>query len=190
VFEHLTRCGQLGQADLEAALASREACQALLDRMVEIAAPESGVPAVLTVFASLASAACNWLDGDLVIELVEDGDATTAVSVMTDLGAGMREKAFAPFVFRVSLAELVDAIDKAPILVGALNVKKVSWRRLLLEANAETRRSTMPPKIGVSDASLWMLDKMVDSKGRTKPPRSTSEPSNTEIDEGWDDSGR
>jgi len=187
VFEHLQRCGQLGQADLEAALESRENCQKLLDRMSAVSAPDTGAAAVLTVFASMASSACDWLDGDLVIELVEENDATK-VRVMTDLGGGMREKVFAPFVMRVSLAEVAKAVELAPQLVGALSVNKVSWRRMLLEVNEQKRRSTVPPKIGVSDASIWMLDKMIDSQGRAKAPRFTSEPPSGEIDKGWDES--
>ncbi|HEY8072814.1 MAG TPA: hypothetical protein VIF62_01860, partial [Labilithrix sp.] len=88
MFGHLQRCGQLGQAELEAALVSRDACRQLLDRMSAISAPDTGAAAVLSVFASMASSACDWLDGDLVIELVEENDVTN-VRVMTDLGGGM-----------------------------------------------------------------------------------------------------
>ncbi len=187
MFEHLQRCGQLGQADLETALESRENCRQLLDRMSAVSAPDTGVAAVLSVFALMASSACDWLDGDLVIELVEENDVTN-VRVMTDLGGGMREKVFSPFVLKAPLAEIGKAIEVAPQLVGALTVKRVSWRRIHLDVNAEKRRSTVPPKIGVSDASMWMLDKMIDSQGRAKAPKFTSEPPSGEIDKGWDDS--
>src|SRR4051794_9195887 len=117
-FSHLEQCGQLGQADLETAVTSREDCAALLARMSEIAARDTGAAAVLSVFAALASAACDWLDGDLVIEMIED-DEVTSVSVMTDLGGDMREKVFRPFTLKVPLTEMTSAVDRTPDIFGA-----------------------------------------------------------------------
>lgn len=160
-FSHLEQCGQLGQGDLETALGSRADCEALLTRMSEIAVPDTGAAAVLSVFAALASAACDWLDGDLVIEMVEDDEVTT-MSVLTDLGGDMREKVFKrPFVLRIPLAEISAAVERTPDILGSLKLRRISWRRVALSANEEVRRSTMPPRIGGSDASAWMLDKLV-----------------------------
>ncbi len=156
-FAHLEQCGQLSQSDLETAATSREECAALLARMSEIARPDTGAAAVLSVFAAIASAACDWLDGDLVIEMVED-DEVTSVAVMTDLGAEMREKVFRPFLLRVPLSEITAAIDRTPDILGALKLRRISWRRIGLSANEQARRSTVPPRIGTSDASAWMLD--------------------------------
>ena len=159
-FAHLERCGQLGQGDLESAVTSREDCERLLTRMSEVSAPDTGGAAVLSVFAALASTACDWLDGDLVIEMVEDDDAIT-VNVQTDLGGDMREKVFRrPFVLRMPLAEINAAVERTPDLLGALKLRRISWKRLALSANQEVRSSTMPPRIGTSDASVWMLDKL------------------------------
>jgi hypothetical protein len=158
-FSHLETCAQLGQADLELAISTREDCRALLLRMSEISAPKTGVAAVVSVFAALASAACDWLDGDLVIELLEEDDVTT-IRVSTDLGRDMREKVFAPIPFRVALSEILAAIDGTPGLLGALKLHTISWKRVELLANEQVRRSTMPPRIGVSGESAWMLDKL------------------------------
>ena len=153
---HLEICADLSAADLEKALGSRDLCAALLRRMSTISAPNTGVPAVVSVFAALASMACDWIDGDLAIEL-EEREERTNVMVMTELGAGMRERLFQPFVLGAPLAEIASAIEHTPALVGGLVVKRVSWKRLHLVAAAEVRKSTMPPRIGISDASMWML---------------------------------
>ena len=163
-FSHLEQCGQLAQPDLETAVTSRDDCAALLARMSEISARDTGAAAVLSVFAALASAACDWLDGDLVIEMIED-DEVAVVSVMTDLGGNMRESVFRPFSMNVPLEEIITAIDRTPTILGALKLRRISWRRIVLSANEELRRSTMPPRIGASEASSWMLDKLA-----AKPP--------------------
>ena len=59
-FEHLARCGDLAQSDLEGAVESRESCGELLTRMVAVAAPDTGVAAVVSVFAAIGSSACDW----------------------------------------------------------------------------------------------------------------------------------
>jgi len=162
-FSHLEKCAQLAQGDLELAIETREDCHALLLHMSAISAPKTGVAAVLSVFAALASAACDWLDGDLVIELVEEDDVTT-IRVLTDLGRDLREKVFAPIPFRVALAEILAAVDGTPLLLGALKLHKISWKRVELLANEQVRRSTMPPRIGVSGEATWMLDQLVASE--------------------------
>src|SRR5256885_1653066 len=55
-FGHLERCGQLDQADLEVAVGSRADCWELLSRMGEIAAPDTGVPAMLSMLDKMADA--------------------------------------------------------------------------------------------------------------------------------------
>lgn len=186
-FEHLARCGDLAQSDLEAAILGRETCSELLTRMAAISAADTGVAAVVSVFAAIGSSACDWVDGDLVIEMVDEDD-TTIVRPMIDLGMGMREGLFKPFVLKAPLSEITAAIDRTPGLTGGLSVRKVSWRRIVLEAKEHVRRSTVPPKIGVSDESMWMLDQMKSaSRGPltekvTTPPDSGS----TARDEDWD----
>lgn len=185
-FDHLERCGDLSQEDLETAVESREGCAALLARMSAISAPGTGVPAVLTLCAALASEACGWLDGELVIDL-EEGDDTTTMRVLTDLGSGMREKVFRnPFVFRVALSEIESAIERTPGLLGSLAMRRISWKRISLGATEDVRRSTMPPRIGASDESTWLLDKLAGDKKREEEEKKRSESPGANVDEGWD----
>lgn len=144
-FSHLERCAQLGQADLELAVGSREDCRDLLARMSEISGrPDSGAAAVVSVFAAIASDACDWLEGDLVVELVEDDEKVT-VRVSTDLGAGARENIFEPFVLHVALAEVTGAIERTPAVLGTLKLRKISWKRASLLAKEPVRKTTIPP---------------------------------------------
>ena len=183
-FGHLERCGDLSEKDLAAAAESRAECTALLQRMAEISAPGTGAAASLSVFAVLASSACDWLDGDLVVELYEEEEHTVA-RVMTELGDGLRERAVAPVKFKAPLSEWAAAIDRNPGIVGSLSVQKVSWRRMHLRVEERVRRSTVPPKIQISDASMWIKD----ARAALKPSRAPTEPppKSDEIDRGWND---
>src|SRR5688572_28594806 len=124
-FGHLERCGDLSEEDIVLAASSRAECAALLARMSEISAPATGAAASLSVFAVLASSACDWLDGDLVVELYEEEEITIA-RVMTELGDGMRERVFPPIKLKAPLAEWNVAIERNPDIVGSLSVQKVS----------------------------------------------------------------
>ena len=87
---------------------------------------------------------------------------------MTDLGGGLRQKVFNPFTLRVPLAEITSAIERTPAILGSLNLRKISWKRISLLASEQVRRSTMPPRIGVSDESMWMLDKLMGAQKRDR----------------------
>jgi hypothetical protein len=186
-FGHLERCGDLAEEDIVRASSSRAECSSLLARMAEVSAPATGAAASLSVFAVLASSACDWLDGDLVVELYEEEDVTVA-RVMTELGDGMRERVFPPVKFKAPLAEWSAAIDRNPDIVGGLTVQKVSWRRMHLRAAEVVRRSTLPPRIQISDASIWIADARA-AAAALKPARSPTEPppKSDDIDRGWGD---
>ena len=115
---HLEICGDLTAADLEKALGSRDLCAALLRRMSTISAPNTGVPAVVSVFAALGSAACDWIDGDLAIEM-EERDERTNVMVMTELGAGIASVLNATTPFWTLIVANVMTADE-----------KLSWNKL------------------------------------------------------------
>lgn len=176
-FGHLERADELTEADADDACTSREAFEALLAQLAQISAPSTGGASILIAFARLASTACEWVDGDLAIDLL-DVDDHTEVHVMTDLGAGMRERLLTPVRLRMPLTELTDALAAKPSLAGALQVNRRSWKRLNLSVSQSVKRSTRPPRI--SDASLFA----VRQPGVTKPP-----PSEPGIDAGWDDPG-
>ena len=85
------------------------------------------------------------------------------MNVMTELGAGMRERLVPPSVLKAPLAEIASLLSEKPDLVGALNVKRRSWKRITLDASEQVRRSTRPPRI--SEASLVAI-RAPDSKNR------------------------
>jgi hypothetical protein len=166
--------------DADAACASREAFASLLDRLGHIAAPNTGAASILIALARLASNSCEWIDGDLAIELV-DVDDTTEVGVMTELGAGMRERLFPPVRLRAPLSELTAALAAKPGLSGALSIHRRSWKRISLGANERIRVSSRPPRI--SDASLIAVRAPV--LQQASPKRPVTEDST--VDAGWDD---
>ncbi len=187
-FGHLERCGDLSEEDLARAAESRAECTELLKRMAAISEPSTGAAASLSVFAALASSACDWLDGDLVVELCEEEEDVTVVRVMTELGDGLRERAVAPVKLNAPLSEWIAAIERNPGIVGSLTVQKVSWRRIHLRVAEQVRRSTLPPKIQISDASIWIADARA-AKDALEPARAPTEPppKSDEIDRGWHD---
>ncbi len=152
-FADLERCADLSEEDVAAAVSDRASLRALMERMAAIARPDEGASRLLAVFGRMATTACDWLDGDLRIELV--GDATTTViDVLTDLGGGLRERAVPSAVLGVSLGELISAIERAPELVRPLTITMRTERRVVLSASAEVRRSSLPPAIPALDAPV------------------------------------
>lgn len=87
MFSHIERCLDLQEQDIVEAIPSGAPTRALLARLSSLSAPNTGCAKVLLVFARMATTACGWIDGDLVIELVAKGD-TTVVEAATDLGGG------------------------------------------------------------------------------------------------------
>jgi hypothetical protein len=162
-FGHVALCDQLTDADVEAACASREDFEALLVRCAEVSAPKTGAPKVLVLLARLASTTCEWVDGDVSIDLCDVDDATE-VRVMSDLGGGMRELLIAPVTLKAPLAEMTSALEDKPTIVGGLKVSRRSWKRLNLHATDQVRRSSRPPR--VSEASLVAV----------RPPESGKKP--------------
>ena len=199
-FEHLLSCSDLTEDDIDAACASREDFHALLAQLAQISAPNTGCSSVLKLLARLAGTDCDWLDGDVAIELLEVDDITE-LRVMTELGAGMRERVFPAIRLRAPLAEV--AAD--PKLAGSLRVTRRSWKRVTLDATEYARRSTRPPRI--SDTSLVAVrpatvraPRSPSADAATSAPRVASRaalgaprpavPSVTDeavLDAGWDD---
>ena len=150
-FAHIERCVDLSEADIEAATGDRASLRALLQRMAEVARPAEGAAKVLLVFARMASTACDWLDGDLSVELV--GDATTTiVDLLTDLGGGLRERVVPSAVLAVPLKELTSAVDRMPHVILPLSILSRTERRVVLGATAAVRRSSLPAPIATMEA--------------------------------------
>jgi hypothetical protein len=145
-LDHIKRCLDIGERDIAQALESREACKTLLDHVSQISKPNDGAPKLLLVFARMATTACDWVDGDLRVEIVGDGDVCVA-EVMSELGGGMRERVLPSFPLNVPLAEFVRAVERVPHMIKPLSILVKTERRVVFTAAEEVRKSTMPPPI-------------------------------------------
>ncbi len=143
-FSRIKRGIDLTEPDVASAIESRESTKALLMHFGTIARPNEGVAKVLLVFARMATQACDWLDGDLRVELVGDGDVSI-IEILSELGAGIREREFPPIVLNVPLAEFTRAVERVPHLIEPLMIQNKSAKRVVLSATFEVRRSSLPP---------------------------------------------
>jgi hypothetical protein len=192
-FSHLTRCMEMSASDVMSALGSHEACKELLARFAEIAAPRSGAPRILFLFARMATIACDWVEGDLRIEMKLDGEKTR-VDTMSELGPGLRERILPQVVIPAPLAEFVLAVERFPGVISPLTLNKKSWRRIVLVANEETRKTTMPPPmIEISEESLAQVPRppappqleLPSSRGSPAAPSEDDEDAG-DVDSGWE----
>jgi hypothetical protein len=151
-YAHLRRCIELTRAEIIDATRSRQSCKALVDRMSKISRPKDGGPLLLLLFARMATIACDWLDGDLRIELVADSRSTIC-DMLTELGQGAGERVFPPFRMSLPLEEFIGAIERVPQMIWPLSLKKGKGT-LTLSATNEIRTSTMPPAIDVDVRSM------------------------------------
>ena len=200
-----TRGIHLSKAAIIEATESRAQCKALLEHLSSISRPNDGAPLILLLFARLATLACDWLDGDLRVELEsinstrgesEKGKPAharnaTLVTVMVEMGGGFREKVFSGIEIRAPLDELTGAIERVPQMVQPLLAKKTP-NGLVLTATEEVRTSTMAPAIVIDEAFLTIPRAPVVPRlaGSTRGgARLGSEPNADEsdgIDDDWD----
>ena len=145
-----TRCIDLSKAEIVRAAESSDECGALLAHIAAIAKPHDGAPLVLLLFARLATVACDWLDGDLVIEMEAVPPITTRITLATELGEEMREKVFPSFDLSVPLDEFTRAVRRIPQMVEPLLVE-ITPDRLILRASEHVRSSAVPPEIGIDE---------------------------------------
>lgn len=150
---------------IEEAIESRSGTKALLQRLAEVSAPGTGIAKVLLVYARMATTACDWIDGDLCVELVEESgepqdgasDPVTSIQTFTELGGGLRERLFPPMTFRVPLGEFARSIARVPHMIAPLAVQSTAARRIRLSATELVRRTTVPPPlIGIASESLFV----------------------------------
>lgn len=206
MFSHLERCLDLQEQDIVEAIASGDSTRALLARLAFLSAANTGCAKVLLVFARMATTACPWIDGDLVIELVAEGD-TTVVEATTDLGGGLRERALPSLTLHAPLAEFTRAIARVPHMIAPLSIQAKSPKRIVLTATATLRRTSVPPApFEISSDSLFTrvpalaLPKEGDQAsspvplpvvpaGKSDAPaaRNVSQPPASDVDGGWDD---
>ncbi len=152
-FRELTKCLDLTEEHIGAAVESREETRALLEHLASIAKPEEGAPKVLRVFVRLVEDRVEWLDGDLHVELTSKG-ASTSIDLSLDLGVGTQERLFPPLEFGVALNEFEVSIEKYRWLVGPF-VMTHEVGKVTLATPDEARRSVAPaPRVGLSRSSL------------------------------------
>jgi hypothetical protein len=155
-FESIARCLDLQEGHIASAMEGRAETRDLLTHLAAVSSPNSGSAKALLVYARLATNACDWIDGDLAVDLVDDG-GRTVVEASTELGGGMRERLFAPITFDTPLDEFARAITRVPHLIAPLSARSVTTRRIRLSALAMVRRTTAPPPpIAIASESLFI----------------------------------
>jgi hypothetical protein len=142
-FSKLTRCVDLKGDHVATAVQSSEAMSALVRRFAQIAKPESGGALILVALARLGTTACDWIDGELHIELLSEGSQTRIV-VASSIGAGLREAPFPSVLIGIPLAEFTRMIAKTPRIIEPLKMAQTA-KGLVLTATEEARRTSLPP---------------------------------------------
>jgi hypothetical protein len=191
---HIVRCLDLQERDIVAALVTRERTRATLAHLAAVSAPDTGVAKVLLVLARLATTACDWIDGDLFVELVAAGDATR-VEVVTELGGGLRERVFPSMVFQAPLAEFARAVARVSHMIAPLRVRTRSVQRITLGASEVARRTSLPPppiEIAADSLFIYLPVQAAPSprvQGTAPEPSrpAIDDMSTTDVDAGWDD---
>jgi hypothetical protein len=170
-FATLRRCAEITDDVVAEAVASRAAMRALLTRASEIARPMEGAARILVALARMATNACDWLDGDLVVEIVGD-DEVAVVEVMSELGGGFRERIFPTFTLHVALDEFVRAVRLVPRMVTPLRMQEKAGR-LVFTATEAVRTSTRPPPAAEVEEDLLTIEVTAPEsapKLRARPP--------------------
>jgi hypothetical protein len=158
------RCSDLSERDLIAALISRDECGALLKRIGELPSARSTSRALLALLGRLATPACTWLEGALAVELFEE-DGGTKIRVMSEIGAGLRERVVPVVTVAQPLAELVGAFEKRRDLMMVLRLERISSRcAMLCSSTTDDDSAPMSTEFDISETSLaWAPSEDVDS---------------------------
>jgi hypothetical protein len=155
----ITRCRDITDDHINAAIETREGTRELLEHAAGIAKPREAGARVLLVFSKMATSACDWVDGALRVELARNGEQTVIES-FADIGAGLKERVFPRMVFNVPYEEFVAAIKKFPQAIVPLSVHAPSDDRMsLTAAEAEklvapdetSPRIPTPPTLSIAD---------------------------------------
>src|SRR5687767_11081411 len=127
----------LSARDLHTAMLSQEACASVVARLA--ARTEQGT--LFAFLGRLATASCDWLDGDLAVELFGENEATR-LRVLAELGGGVRERVLPPVVVNAPVEDLAFLAEKAGGVLGPLRMKRVSPRSFLLTPTDEEPPTT------------------------------------------------
>jgi hypothetical protein len=156
MFETISRCMDLKGKDIVIAAQSSDSMRALLHRFSQIATPGKGAPIMLAALARLGTTACDWIDGELRIELIADGEHTI-VSVASSMGGGFREKLFPDTRIHAGFEEFTRAVSLTPKLIQPLTARETG-KRLVLTATSEVRKTSLPPPMITIDSSSLLED--------------------------------
>lgn len=170
-FGSLSRCAEISDEVVARAVLSHDAMKALLAKAAEIARPMEGAARILVALARMATTACTWLEGDLVVEIVGD-DEVSVVEVLAELGGGLRERVFPTFTLHVSIDEFVRAVRLVPRMVLPLKMQERAGR-LVFSAPEAVRHSTRPPpaiEVEEDFLSIEVTDPESAPKMRARPP--------------------
>jgi hypothetical protein len=173
-LDHITRCILMTDQDIETAVSSRESAKALFEHLAKVAKPNEGGPKILLVFARMASSNCDWLDGELRVELIGDGELCVFES-MTELGGGLRERALPSFTLHVPLAEFTRAVERVPKMIAPLCVKQKSDRRMVLVSSPYRVQRSIPPA-PVTIAEEHLIEPLPAAKPPPAPAPSPPDP--------------
>ncbi len=155
-YAHIKRCLELADRDIASAVADRRMAKALLDQLAKVSRPGDGAPKLLLVFARLAGAEVDWIDGALRVEMVGDVDVTV-VEVLSELGLGMHERVFPSFKMSVPLEEFARAVERVPHMVAPLAIASSTGRRLVLTAASEEEEEEgAAGAVSIDDESLYV----------------------------------
>jgi len=156
-FATLGSCTELTPEHAKLAASSSVGIRNLLNRVAAIAQPGEGCPKVLMALARLVGQ--EWLDGELRVELSGDDTSTTMI-VMSDFGAGIRERLLPTIRFAVPIDEFGRALELSPRLVLPLRVSEHEGLIILTPLGKGEAQVSLPaPKLAVDEMSLGTDDR-------------------------------
>lgn len=124
------------EAAAQAASSSQE-LKRLVMRIAEVAQPEQGWTCLYKVIALVAVS--EWMEGDLQVDFNGDDKGTT-LAFYAVLGAGIRERLFAPQYVAVPIDEFQRAVVLNPAVVAPLRAHQ-GLNRMTLAAGARVRNN-------------------------------------------------
>lgn len=150
------------------AIESRADVRALLERLSQAITPNTGAGRVLLIFARMATADCDWLEGGLRVDVIER-DGGVVIETFTDIGGGLKERALPPVVLRCPLSELVQFVASDPRAIAPLTATRPGPDRLHLAAD-EVAHDDDDEEEDYEAASA-ILDQLAPPPAPAKPPR-------------------
>ncbi len=144
-YDDIKRCSDISDTHVIRAVRTRAAMRELLEHVMTIARAGEGGPKVLLAFARMASSSCDWLEGELRVEITDDAGAC-AIDVLCDLGGGFRERVFPPLEMKVPIDEFIRSVRLVPRMISPLNMQKRGDDRLIFSAR-EIDESEPPPEL-------------------------------------------